>query len=353
MALGLDEEESPVAKAVEAAKQYGAYVVAALAVGAVAYYFLLLAPRPAGLGVTVMEIDGEPLTGAEVTLSDANGNPVGITQITETGRAAFTNLPPGTVTVAVDAGAGFQFASEVVELPSGGAAAATVLMERRNKILLAGGLPKALAAGCKDKFAVELTNEGEDVLETDLVAEGGDAFVKSISFPDGSKSVFPNETRTLTLAIELPETTPDGATRFSGKIRVKKTKKALAFDAEIGPALQIEPSENEISFAPGSPEARLLTLRNSGRQTLTNFAYKIILEEKLREQCGDDGAACFKIEKLGEGTAAIPPGGKVELVLRITPPSTPDDYFASLLFTGTCMSNPGLSVPVRLNLKQQ
>lgn len=352
MDFALDDEESPLGKAFEAAKQYGVYLLAAVAVAAAAYYFLFLAPRPGALDVTVMEIDGQPLTGAEITLTNANGDPVGITQITEGGRANFANVPPGAVTVSVDAGSGFQTASEVVEMPSGGSAAASVLMERRNKIALAGGLPRALAASCKDKFPVEVTNEGSDVFEAELVAEGDDAFVKSVSLPDGSKSVFPNETRGFTVAIELTENAQEGASRFSGKIRVKKTKKTLAFDAEIGPPLQIEPSESEISYALGSPDARLLTLRNNGRQALANFGYKIILEEKLREQCGEDGAGCFKIERLGEGAAAIPPGGRVELVVRITPPSTPDDYFASMLFTGTCMSNPGLSVPVRLNLRQ-
>ncbi len=335
--------------------KYGVAIVLALAVGAVGYYFLVLAPKPVDFTVLVREVDGGPVTGAEVALFDSRGNPVGTTQITDAGAASFANVPPQQLEVRVDAGAAYALSSKSIDLSPPGQSQLQVEIEKKNAMQLAGKPPAQLANACKDRFALQASNFGVDEFDAELVADGSDEFAKSLSFPDGAKAVFPNETRNLTVQVDLPEKDlagQGGPASLQGRIRIKKTSKGIDFNAAITPKLEVVPTLSQIDYSTGSPTAQLLTLSNNGKQSLENFAYRIIMEEKLKAQCGDDGAECFKIESLSQGSS-IPAGGKAELVIRITPPGLPDDYFGSLLITGTCMSSPGLSIPIHLNLKTQ
>jgi hypothetical protein len=362
MDYNIGEEEGILEKAKAAlapVKPYLIYIVAALVVIVAAYYFFFLAPKPGSVIVTVSELDGGALDSAQVYFTDASGKSVGTTQLTTAGgTAVFDGLPTQTqMFISVEAGSGYNIASTPVLLTEG-ANTIIVQVERKNGIeITATDIPQSFASACRDRFYLEVTNFGDDPFSAELVSEGDTDFSRYFAVQGSSRVIGPNESANFSVFAELPDTSgSDSGVALSGAIRVKGTTKKVEIGGSVGKPLQLETSESEISYTPGSDKARRITVRNTGTVTLENFATRLVLDGNLQSACGSDGKSCFNIEVLGDsknGRNAIAPGDKNYILLRITPPSLPDteSYFGSLQITGTCLNSPGISIPITVNLK--
>ncbi len=234
-------------------------LVLALALG---YFFFY--PKNGSITLTVKALDGDALPGAEVTLTDANGNTLPTAYSDDAGVAAFKDVPPGDYSAAIDPGVGYGAATKSVSLASGGEAAETVSVERSTSVsVLPQENPSSLflsyeKMSCEKKILFELRNAGANEEQVQLVADGGlkDAFVAP------APAVVPPGSSTF---VEGSFTTSKGKVgdELKGKVRVKGTRSGADFDFVLEEAPKITVSPQKITGSvPLDPKD--ITVSNDG-----------------------------------------------------------------------------------------
>ena len=236
-------------------------LVLALALG---YFFFY--PKNGSILLTVKALDGDALPGAEVTLTDANGNTLPTAYSDDAGVASFKDVPPGDYSAAIDPGVGYGAATKSVSLASGGAAAETVSVERSTLVsVLPQENPSFLFLSCEKKILFELKNSGANEEQVQLVADGGlkDAFVAP------PLSVVPPGSSTFVEGSFLASKAKVGD-ELKGKVRVKGTHSGADFDFTLGEAPRITVSPETItgSEAPGGLIQQKITVSNEGDKAI-------------------------------------------------------------------------------------
>ncbi|MFH0973992.1 MAG: carboxypeptidase regulatory-like domain-containing protein [Candidatus Micrarchaeota archaeon] len=216
-------------------------LVLALALG---YFFFY--PKNGSITLTVKALDGDALPGAEVTLTDANGNTLPTTYSDDAGVASFKDVPPGDYSAAIDPGVGYGAATKSVSLASGGEAAESVSVERATSVsVLPQENPSFLFLSCEKKVLFELRNAGANEEQVQLVADGGlkDVFAApSLAIVPPGGSAFVEGSFTASKAKVGDE--------LKGKVRVKGTRSGVDFNFILDEAPIITVSPKKITRSP-------------------------------------------------------------------------------------------------------
>ncbi|MEK6923938.1 MAG: hypothetical protein AABW54_01720 [Candidatus Micrarchaeota archaeon] len=333
-------------------------VVVVLALG-VLYY--VGAPKPGKVSVTVEELDsGKPLPSIELALSDAQGNLVGESQITDAnGQADFANVPSATqLTLAtVDVLPGYGGARVGVNLQSGGSDNAVLKLGRDLglELYFTEGTRARLATvteHCTLPLGLVVTNRGENEQEAQLVVESN---TDSVQVAVGEPIIVPAKT-----AVEVNATLSAGAGRegeeaaeqsFALRLRKTQTKVESNFYLKPRPVLQASPSE----ISAGEEQTMTFRLRNDGKTPVTGLSRRVqVTDVETAAGCGQDASACIFIDwpkdASGVETTAIPASQELVMPMKITPPPQEGKYIGTLFISADCVASPGVAVPFVLQV---
>lgn len=355
--MNWEEMQEELAPFFETLSKHKPKIILFLLVVAAAYYYLFLLAKPGSLTVRVMELDGGNLNDAEVSVED--GGKVLATELTSGGVASFQNLPSQKpLRVVVERGAAFETGQEIIEIPSAGQQSVSVKLERKAAVSFgAHDLPSTVPVSCADEFQVEVKNAGKDAFTTGIVAEEELAPIltpveREKAVPAGSSTNF-----TLKVSIDPKATSGDSEVlgEKKGALRIKKTTKRMEVAMRVTSKLQLDVSPSEIFHTQNSLQKNLVTLSNTGEQTVRGIEFRFTADADLQAACGQSLDNCLSIESLGtQKGAELRPGDRLIIGVILNPPSSPGKKFlASLAFTGECFRKSPVIVPIRIELENK
>jgi hypothetical protein len=259
--------ESPFESLKAAVEEIGVTKIAvALVVLLAVVGFILFFPRAGSVVVTVSALDGDALPGAEVTLSNSDGDVVATEYSDDSGRVAF-NVAPGDYSASIDAGAGFKPLTKSVSLASGGEASVAADVERVSSVSLAPQeSPSFLPLSCEKKIVFELKNSGQSDEAAKLVADGG---LKDVFSPPAQPVAVPAGGSNFVEALFLVTKAKPGDS-LKGKVRVKGTRNGVdfAFVVDEAPKISVSPQSITGSAAPGGMIQQKLVVSNAGSEPI-------------------------------------------------------------------------------------
>ncbi len=256
--------------------QVGAVKIAlALLIILVVAGYVLFFPKNAVLTVNVRALDGDALPGAEVVLSNADGEVAATEYADDGGVARFASVAPGDYTAAVDAGGGFKPATKSVSVASGAEESVAVEVERISSVTVtAGENPSFVPLSCEKKILFELKNAGASDEQVQLVADGGlkDFFSAPVVFVPAGGSNYADGTFLVSRGKQGDE--------LKGRVRVKGTRNGVDFSFALGNAPRISVSPQTISgnAAPGGLIQQKIMVTNEGSEPVEITKDRIVVE---------------------------------------------------------------------------
>lgn len=335
-------------------------VVILLVVAGAAYYFLTL-PKAASLRVQVNEIDGKGVPSVEVTLEDNAGNQVGGSQITDAeGAAVFANAPAEVeLVVRTQDFPGYDADSGAARISSGQDASVALRIARRSnvKLDLSGDTQSMLAsitAQCTLPVTLQVSNAGENEFVAEIVAENGDAGVAA-SF-ENARTVGAQQAEEISGKLHVGSIAGETPESKSISLRLKGTKESVQLSFQARPAANVRVSPDQIQTGRDT-QALLLSIRNEGRDTVSGVGHALQINDAATSgACGSDGARCVFVDwpKDASGASEVDTvfgGRELKVPIKITPPSESGKYLATIVVTGTCLGDPGITVPITMDVQ--
>ncbi|OIO26391.1 hypothetical protein AUJ14_01705 [Candidatus Micrarchaeota archaeon CG1_02_55_22] len=345
-------------------------VLVVLAVLVIAAFWYLSLPKPGTVNVTVKQIDGESINGVLVTLTNAQGNEAVPPQITlNGGRATFANVPGGAdYTVMAQPLPGYTDpAPQIITLASGASETAILELGKNApniKLALDAESQKAigaLTANCVQPIIVKISNAGTDAYQAELVTGPNDKQAE-IVLDQTSKDVLSGEEVAVTgkiLVGGVVDEYSENAYEKQMSIRIKGTAGPdtnIPVDLKITSTTKLELDTTTISVSQREPYTQFINLQNTGAKPITNLGFKLQLDPQLTNLCGEDGGGCITLEwpagSNGQRVDTLFQSDTMQVGIKINPPSSTGKYLAHLLFTATCLNNPGKDVTIQLDVPE-
>jgi len=325
------ETATPIVKKIGLLK-----ISAAIAAILVILALVFLIPKPAFLTVSIRELDsGNPVAGAQVTLLDSNGAAIALEYSNEGGLAVFENLAPNpSLSVEVDAGSDFRKAFESVSLEPGAQASLTIQLERNlDADLNAKTIPQTTPASCPQKFYFEVTNNGVNAIEVEIV---GDKDFKNLKSEKTLVDAGSKKEIEATIVFPLSET----LSSKTGVARIKYTRKSVSITTQLVPPfdLRVSPESIEASVKPGETLKRIVSFENSGKVgevKITNADVSL----------GGDVAAIAQARF--EDESPIKPGEKNFLTFSLTAPDYKGQLVGQLVVNTPCKT---FRIPIQVTV---
>ena len=341
-----------------------------LAVIAIAAFWYLSLPKPGTINVTVRQIDGEGINGVLVTLLNAQGDEAVPPQITlNGGRATFANVPGGAdYTVITQPLPGYtDSAPQPITLASGASETARLELGKNApniKIALDTESQQAigaLTANCVQPITVKISNAGTEAYQAELVTGPNDKQAE-IVLDQTTKDVLSGEEVAVTgkiLVGGVVDEYSENAYEKQMSIRIKGTNGAdttIPINLKVTSTTKLELDYTTLSVSQREPYTAFINLQNTGDKPITNLGFKLQLDPQLANLCGTDGGGCITLEwpsgSNGQRVNTLFQGDTLQIGIKINPPSSTGKYLAHLLFTATCLNNPGKDVTIQLDVPE-